>query len=208
MALRQKHFIDSHKVANAPVILGLMAAYGAWENPTAWVYLALHGTYGFLWFLKSRTFPDRQWEAETSLPYGLAIWGALSLYWIAPWMICAWDLHAPPWFLGFCVSVYAFGVFLHFASDMQKHMALALRPGHLITEGLWSRVRNPNYLGELLIYGGFTALALHWLPLAALGLVILAVWVPNMIRKDRSLSRYPEFAAYKARTKLLLPWIL
>jgi steroid 5-alpha reductase family enzyme len=39
----------------------------------------------------------------------------------------------------------AAGIFLHFAADMQKHISLALRPGQLVTEGLWSRTRNPNY---------------------------------------------------------------
>lgn len=208
MTLRQRHFIDSHKLSNAVVILLLMGLYGAWGNTTAWIYLALHGTYGVLWVLKSRIFPDKQWERPTTVAYGLLIWAALSLYWIAPWMICAWGVEAPPPYLALAISIHAVGVFLHFASDMQKHVALALRPGQLMTDGLWSRVRNPNYLGELLIYGGFTMLAMHWLPLAALALVIGTVWVPNMLRKDRSLSRYPEFASYKARSKLLVPFVL
>jgi hypothetical protein len=29
-----------------------------------------------------------------------------------------------------------------------------------------------------------------------------------MRRKDRSLSRYPEFAAYKQQTKLLIPYLV
>jgi hypothetical protein len=29
--------------------------------------------------------------------------------------------------------------------------------------------------------------------------------LPNMRRKDRSLARYPTFAAYRARTKLFIP---
>jgi protein-S-isoprenylcysteine O-methyltransferase Ste14 len=98
-------------------------------------------------------------------------------------------------------------VFLHFVSDMQKHLSLELRPGTLITEGLWGIVRNPNYLGELLIYLGFGLLALHWAPLLVIVLFVAAVWVPNMKRKDRSLSRYPEFAAYEARTKLWIPYV-
>ena len=87
---------------------------------------------------------------------------------------------------------------------MQKHMQLSLAPA-LFTDGLWSRVRNPNYLGELLIYAGFSALALHWIPFAALALFVVVVWVPNMLRKDRSLSRYPEFAAWKERSWLFIP---
>ena len=207
MALKHKYFIDSHKLSNAPVIVAMMVLFGATENPTAWVYLGLHGTYGVLWFLKSRTFGDVQWEKPTTLVLGLGTWAVLSLYWIAPWMIASRGIEAPPWFLGLAISVYAVGVFFHFASDMQKHAALKARPGVLITDGLWSRTRNPNYFGELLIYAGFTSLAMHWLPLAALGSVVAAVWVPNMLRKDKSLSRYPEFAAYKSRTKLFIPFV-
>jgi protein-S-isoprenylcysteine O-methyltransferase Ste14 len=89
---------------------------------------------------------------------------------------------------------------------MQKHTALKLHPG-LITDGLWSRTRNPNYFGELLIYLGFGLLAMHWLPLLVLGLIVAAYWIPNMRKKDRSLSRYPGFAAYRERTKLFIPFL-
>ena len=114
---------------------------------------------------------------------------------------------APAWQLGGCVAMWGVGVFLHFASDMEKHVSLALRPG-LLTTGLWARCRNPNYLGELLIYLAFSLLARHWLPLAALALFVAAVWVPNMVRKDRSLARYPEFEAYRKRSGILFPRLL
>jgi hypothetical protein len=205
--MKQKHFIDSHKGATSLAVLILMAIYDQWHNPTAWVYLALHGTYGFLWVLKSRIFPDRQWEQSTGLGYGLVVWGGLTLYWIAPWLLTWRGVQAPPWYLGLCVSLYTWGVFFHFASDMQKHTSLKLKPG-LITEGLWSRCRNPNYFGELLIYLGFGLLAMHWAALVVIALFCAVVWVPNMRRKDRSLARYPEFASYKKRTKLLIPFVL
>jgi hypothetical protein len=62
----------------------------------------------------------------------------------------------------------------------------------LITEGFFSRCRNPNYLGEILIYLGFALLAQHWLPFLVLGGFITGVFIPNMLKKDRSLSRYPH----------------
>jgi len=205
--MKQRHFIDSHKAATGLFVLALIAIYGQWDNPTAWVYLALHGTYGLLWVLKSRIFPDKQWEQPTSLGYGLVIWAGLSLYWIAPWLITSQNVQAPPWYLGLCIAIYGLGVFWHFASDMQKTMFLKLKPGHLMTDGLWSRLRNPNYFGELLIYLGFGLLALHWAPLIVILLFVLIVWLPNMRRKDRSLARYPDFASYKARSKLFLPFV-
>jgi len=205
--MRQRHFIDSHKAATAPAVLAMMALHGAWGDSTAWLYLAMHGTYGFLWISKSRLFPDRSWERPCSPAYGVVIWAGLSLYWLAPWLITSSHVHLPPWYAAGCVAMYGAGIFLHFSADMQKHTSLRLRPRSLITEGLWARCRNPNYLGELLIYLAFALLARHWLPLAVLGLFVLAVWVPNMLRKDRSLARYPGFAIYRKRSWRLVPWI-
>ncbi len=205
--MRQKHFIDSHKGVTPLAILALMFHYDQWENPSAWVYLALHGTYGILWVLKSRIFGDKNWEQPTGLPYGLVIWGGLTLYWLAPWILCAKAIQAPLWWLCICTSVYALGVFFHFASDMQKDTELRLKKG-LIQTGLWSRCRNPNYFGELLIYLGFGMIPMHWAPLAVLAAMVLFLWVPNMRRKDSSLSRYAEFAAYKARSKLFIPFVI
>lgn len=204
--MKQRHWIDSSKGMNAPVILGIMALYGAWDSGAAWVYLALHGTYGLLWLIKSSTFPDKQWEAECSAAYGLLIWLALGLYWISPWLICSGAVAEPPaWWIGLCVSLYGLGVFLHFASDMQKHLHLQHRPGTLLMDGLWGRLRNPNYFGELLIYGGFCLLPRHPAPVIILLLIVALAWVPNMRKKDRSLSRYPEFAAYRERSWLFIP---
>jgi steroid 5-alpha reductase family enzyme len=73
---------------------------------------------------------------------------------------------------------------------------------------LWSLCRNPNYLGEFMIYLSFALLAAHWLPLVVIALYMVVIWFPNMQRKDQSLARYPEFAAYKRRTKLFIPGLL
>jgi steroid 5-alpha reductase family enzyme len=204
--VKAKYIIDPFKGVTLLVVLALMAVYDQWRNPTAWVYLALHGTYGILWVLKSRIFGDRRWEEPASPGFALVLVVGLALYWVAPWILTSRNVTSPPWYLGICVSLYAFGVFLHFASDMQKHTALKLGPG-LITDGFWSRTRSPNYLGELLIYLGFGLLAMHWLPLLVLALIVAVYWIPSMLKKDRSLSRYPGFAEYKARTKLFIPFL-
>lgn len=205
--MKQKHFIDSHKAVTGLFILALIAYYHQWQNPTAWIYLGLHGTYGILWVLKSRIFPDRQWEQTTGWAYGLYIWGGLSLYWVAPWLLMARGVQAPAWYLGACTSLNIFGVFFHFAADMQKYTALQLRPGYLIEDGLFTRVRNINYFGELLIYAGFGLLAMHWLPVVILLVWVMLIWLPNMRRKERSLARYPGFTAYKERTRLFIPFL-
>jgi protein-S-isoprenylcysteine O-methyltransferase Ste14 len=205
--MRQKHFIDSNKAATAFFVLILMAIYNQWHNPTAWVYLALHGTYGFLWVLKSRIFPDSSWEEKTGLAYGLVIWLGLCLYWVTPWLITSQNIQAPGWYLALCISIYACGVFAHFASDMQKTTALQLNPGQLITTGMFARLRNPNYFGELLIYSGFGLLAMHWLPVVILLVWVGFVWIPRMFRKDRVLAQLLGFDQYKAHSKLFIPFI-
>jgi protein-S-isoprenylcysteine O-methyltransferase Ste14 len=103
--------------------------------------------------------------------------------------------------MGLVVAIFTWGVFLHYVADAQKFYTLRLQKG-LIQDGLFRHSRNPNYLGEILIYLAFALLAQHWLPF-----VVLAGWcvffLRNMRRKDRSLARHPEFAAYRARSRLL-----
>lgn len=207
--MKHKFYIDSHKALTGVFILGLIAYYSDWDNLRAWIYLSLHGTYGLLWITKSRFFGDKQWDRPVSVGAGVGTWVGLSLYWISPWLITSHRSAEPPaWWLGMCISMYVIGVFLHFTADMQKYVSLQIRPGVLITEGLWSRVRNPNYLGELLIYLGFSLVAFHWVPIAVLATLIAVGWVPLMKRKDVSLSRYTEFAAYKQRSGLIIPYLL
>ena len=206
--MKQKQFIDSQKVVTVAVVVAMMAVNDSWHNLAAWVYLALHGTYGILWFLKGRLFPDASFEQPASLVFGLAIWAGLSLYWVAPWIITSQGVMPPEWYLAGCIAAFAIGVFFHFPADMQKYQALRLSPGRLIADGMFSLCRNPNYFGELLIYGSFSLLAMHWLPLAILALWVGAVWVPRMLKKDRSLSRYPGFADYRERTKLFIPFVI
>jgi steroid 5-alpha reductase family enzyme len=205
--MKQKHFIDSHKGITFIAILIMMGYYHQWTNVTAWVYLALHGTYGLLWVTKSHIFPDKQWEQKCSIWYGLYIWAGLSLYWIAPWIITSKSVNVPLWMLSLSLVIYTFGIFLHYTSDMQKYVELKYNPGHLITDGLMGYSRNINYFGEFLIYGSFALLSLNWIPFVVIALYFIVIWGPNIRRKEKSLSRYPEFEAYKKKVKLFIPFI-
>ena len=213
--MKQKHFIDIHKGLNSLFILFLMYYFDSWNNLIAWIYLALHGTYGYLWILKSKIFPDKQWETKISIWYGLLIWTGLSLYWISPYIIITGnhiisfnlDLPLSPIYIFFCISLFIFGVFLHFTTDMQKYISLKLNPGKLIHDGMFKKLRNANYLGELLIYLGFTLLATDGAPIIALFIFIIIIWIPNMIKKDKSLSKYSKFEDYKQKSSRFIPFI-
>ncbi|MBE9113545.1 DUF1295 domain-containing protein [Nodosilinea sp. LEGE 07298] len=201
--MKVKHVINLHKGATAVYIAALMVVYQNF-GVGPWVYLALHGTYGLLWLLKDRLYPDKQWEQPISLGAGAFTFGFLGLYWVAPFLLISQGVEPPLPLVAAAIALNILGVFLHYVSDAQKYFTLKYQPG-LITEGLFARCRNTNYLGEILIYFSFALLAMHWLPFAILGLVAALVFVPNMRKKDESLSRYPAFADYKARSGLLLP---
>lgn len=203
--MKLKYAVNFHKGITAFIVLGLMWWYDNFSTG-AWLYLALHGTYGIMWLMKDQIFPDRQWEKEVSLGFGVFAWFALILYWIAPWILIRSG--AQPGALETAGSVFlvVFGTMIHFGSDAQKYFTLKYRPG-LITEGFFARSRNTNYIGELLIYSGFalsSCSAWGWL---GIGLFFAAEFIPNMIRKDRSLSRYPEFESYRKKSGFFLPRI-
>ena len=74
-----RHVINLHKGLTALVVGGLMLAYGN-SSVGAWVYLALHGTYGVLWLLKERIFPDRQWQQAIGGSQAIVLFLMLGLY--------------------------------------------------------------------------------------------------------------------------------
>lgn len=201
--MQVRHVINLHKGSTPLVVAGLMVGYGN-VSLGPWIYLALHGTYGLLWLLKDAIFPDRQWQQPIGWPAALGGFLLLGLYWLAPFLLIAGGAVPPLPLVAAAIACNVLGVFLHFASDAQKYFTLQQRQD-LISEGFFARCRNPNYLGELLIYLSFALLAMHWLPYLVLAGFGLSVFLPNMRKKDASLSRYPEFAAYRQRSGLLLP---
>jgi protein-S-isoprenylcysteine O-methyltransferase Ste14 len=117
--------------------------------------------------------------------------------------------------LAVAVVAYVMGLVLMIGADAQKNATLRARerrpgggassaPG-LITTGFFARIRHPNYLGEMLIYGSFALVVNHWVP----WLILVAVWgllfLPNMLAIEASLSRYPEYDDWYRRTGFLLP---
>lgn len=196
--------INLQKGGSLPFVLALMWAYDCW-TPAAWVYLALHGSYGVIWLIKDQVMPDPAWERPVTVAGAIAMWAAvLGPYWLAPWLLIASGGEAAAWRLGLGGLMYAVGVVLMVGADAQKFFTLRVRRG-LITDGFFKRVRHPNYLGEMLLYAAFAVVAHHPLPWLVLAWVWSSVFVPNMLRKERSMSRYPGWAAYTARAGFLWP---
>lgn len=196
-------FINAHKILVGPTVLAMMWAHQNWSTE-AFLYLSLHGTYTVLWLVKHAIYPDKSFEERLPIGIGIAfVFIPLQAYLIAPYLLISRHVTHPPYIIAAVVSLYVFGVFLHYVSDAQKHYTLRDRR-MLITDGLFRRTRNPNYLGELFIYLSYAILSKHWLPFVVLGAWVTSFFV-RMRRKDKSLARYPEFARYRQTSGLLLP---
>jgi protein-S-isoprenylcysteine O-methyltransferase Ste14 len=197
-------YINAHKILVPPLVLGLMWYFDNWSTE-AFVYLSLHGTYAVLWLVKESLYPDRRFQAVQPVWVGVIfIFLPLAGYYAAPYLLISRHVVLPPCIVGLVLFLYTLGIFLHYVGDAQKFYTLRLQKG-LIEDGLFGRTRNPNYLGEILIYVSFAILSWHWLPFLVLAGWIFGFFLRNMWAKDRSLARHPGFAAYKARTGLLLP---
>ena len=201
--------INAQKGGTFPFLLLLMWLYGN-TSPAVWVYVALHGSYGLAWLIKDAAFPDASWQQRVSVLGGLMAFGTvLGWYWVFGWLLIsgvsqpAYPLPDAAWF-ALCITLHTIGVVIMIAADAQKHFTLKYRPG-LITTGMFRYVRHPNYLGEMMIYGAYALMVWHWLPPVVLAWVWLGVFTVNMTHKEASMSRHPEWAAYRQRTGWLLP---
>lgn len=209
--LKLSTLINFQKGGTLPFVLILMYWFNNYSTE-AWVYAGLHGSYGICWLIKDRYFPDRRWEVKITLGGAFLSFAlVLGLYWLFPLILISPWFHKEGfglalWFLGLCILIHTLGVVIMMVSDAQKYYTLKYRPG-LIKEGMFCRTRNPNYLGEILVYGSYALMAGHWVGWAVLAWVLSGYFLVNMILKDRSLSRYEDWEAYKKQSWILLPKI-
>ncbi|MEI7762798.1 MAG: DUF1295 domain-containing protein [Comamonadaceae bacterium] len=192
---------------------GFLIWYYQNTSTAAWVYLALHGGYGLVWLIKDLTFPDPNWQIKITLGAGInAFLAVLGLYWVFGWLLISrtsqpvYPLPEAVWF-ALCITLCLLGSVIMIAADAQKFYTLRLQHG-LITDGMHRWVRHPNYLGEMMIYGSFAMLVWHWFPVLVLAWVWLGLFAVNMVMKEASMSRYPDWAAYKKRSWWLVPFLL
>ncbi len=125
--------IDAHKALTGPFVLALMAMYHTY-TAAAWVYLALHGSYGVAWVLKDLTFPDRRWHRRVSLLGATGALLFLSLYWVAPAVLVLGSAGmvdpggwrpAGPEQRAAAIFLYGLGLVLMIGADLQKNLTLA-----------------------------------------------------------------------------------
>lgn len=207
--------INIQKAGSLPFFAFLIWFYSgrneAATSTAAWIYLALHGGYGITWLIKDLLFPDAKWQHRTTIVAGILGAVGLAMYWLAGWLIISgrtsmdYPLPAPIWF-SVCILLCLLGCVIMTAADIQKYCTLKLRKG-LITDGMFKHIRHPNYLGEMMVYGAFALLAWNWIPVLVLAFFWGTMFSTNMVMKEISMSRHPEWVAYRKRSWWLLPGI-
>ncbi len=114
--------------------------------------------------------------------------------------------------------VQAAGILLELAADLQKQQAKKANPHRFVDSGLYSVVRCPNYLGELVNWtgvfiSGFGALAsgLQWVCAIVGWLSIIYIMFGGArrleMRQDRNYGEDPEYRHYCETVPILLPGI-
>ena len=204
--------INFQKLATIP-LFGVFIAWYHNTSAAAWIYLAMHGTYGVVWVIKDLTFPDPSFHKRITIGAGIVSFlSVLGWYWVFGWLlICGVSRpgYPLPDYIWFClyVSLCIMGCVLMIAADAQKYFTLRIKRG-LITDGMYRFIRHPNYLGEMMTYGSFALMLRHWLPFLVLAWIWGGLFAVNMKLKEVSMSRHAEWADYKKRSWWLVPGLL
>ena len=170
--------INLHKVTSL-LVFGAACFISGNSSLPALIYTALHGAYGVCWCMRYIVTPDKSFETKMKnkaefvvsfLMLGTLYWtggllmiltnGTNSINGVSfglPSTTQALLVDGNGYVFRLAAAVFTFGVglYLTYCSDTQKFYTLKYKkPRALISEGLFARSRNINYLGEMMIYSG------------------------------------------------------
>lgn len=114
--------------------------------------------------------------------------------------------------------IMACGIILESAADLQKSHQKKLRPHRFCDKGLYSIVRCPNYLGEMLTWTGMLVSGLgafqtplQWVAAIAGWMCIVYVMFGGArrleIRQGKNYGANPEYQRYVKTTPIILPFV-
>ena len=91
-------------------------------------------------------------------------------------------------------------------ADSQKYYTLKYKKG-LISDGLMKYTRNPNYLGEIMLYAAFVVFVNDIVSYACVMQVWLITFTLKIYEKELSLRKKEGWKEYSQRSWVLLPKI-
>ena len=143
----------------------------------------MDGTY---WFPK----PYADAVARLRVPCGFVLLVAFAL--LSQPSIESIEIGLPIAILGLSLRAWATG-------HLAKNQTLA-------TSGPYSYIRNPLYVGTLIVAAGIVIACRNWILAAIFALVFLLVYLPVIELEEQHLRKiFPEYAAYATRVHRLLP---
>jgi len=203
-----RYYVNFAKGGMFFYLFGMMIYYDNWSLG-AYLYLALHGSYGFFWVLKDQAFPDPTFGRlctfnSVMMPIPIALYPyALPGYWMMSRQ-CPQEFSNERIFLA--VLIYILGLVFVMLTDMQKYLVLREKKG-LITHGMMGWSRNMNYVGEMMLYASFNILVQRWEIWFVYSYMWGIVFVLRMLTKDYSLSKKVGWPEYAQRTWMYFPKI-
>jgi protein-S-isoprenylcysteine O-methyltransferase Ste14 len=197
-------FVNMQKAGTLFIMLGLMIYYRNFSLG-AWVYTALHGSYGMLWIMKDYVFPDKGFQQRVSLFAIVAVCLILVLYEGCGFLMMSRfvDNNPSPERVFFCIFIYVFGVSLMLLTDLQKYITLKYKKG-LIDDHFLATNRNTNYFGEIMLYSSFAVLVNHRYAFYFLFFVWGTVFVSRIYLKEKSLRQKEGYKNYAQNSYLLV----
>ncbi|MCI5046598.1 MAG: DUF1295 domain-containing protein [Aquisalinus sp.] len=111
------------------------------------------------------------------------------------------------------VVIFGIGLFFEAIGDWQLRQFKAdpANKGKLMTKGLWSWTRHPNYFGDAAVWTGLTMIALEapwgWTTILSPALMIFFLYAVSgkALLEKSMVKKYPEYADYKRRTSGFFP---
>tara|TARA_B100000963_G_C22504330_1_gene615298 strand:+ start:164 stop:865 length:702 start_codon:yes stop_codon:yes gene_type:complete len=172
---------------------------------------AFFSVYGILWVIKSNTFYDKLFYFDKQYHHNLLTsiinFSSINVYFLYPYLSSTNQNEITSIETFLACSLFSVGGFFHYAADSQKFYTLKYKPGHLIKDGLFSIVRHPSYFGEFLMWFGLSTISGYnniysYIPILWLFMATVLIGIP---RKEKSLSKYPDFLEYVKNTSMLFP---
>jgi steroid 5-alpha reductase family enzyme len=109
--------------------------------------------------------------------------------------------------------VFAVGLLFEAIGDAQlaAHVRRPENKGKLMTRGLWSITRHPNYFGEAMLWWGLFLIAWSskdgWAALISpLTITLLLLFVSGVPLLEKKYAGRPDWEAYKVKTSKFIPW--
>jgi len=139
-----------------------------------------------------------------------AVRAALPQFNVAGWM---WEYQLSPLFpilldvTGLTIGLIGAGLSMIALWSLRRSFSLMSEVRELVSNGLYSRIRHPLYMAEIIHIFGVAILSGTPVGLALFAIALVMQVIRAKIEERKFLAAVPEYAAFKARTGFLWPKI-